>query len=119
MPSRSYLFILLSPLIVLMLGCSGEEAKLPVSGTVMLNGKPLPNVNVMMIRADGMNTVLTTDANGRFSSGGEGETLGVPAGTYKVGIAANTEMDISAVAGTTPPPKVPFAQKYMSQTLLG
>ncbi len=81
------------------MGCGAEEVRLPVSGTVTHSGKPLAEVNVMMIRQDGMNTMVTTDANGRFSSGGEGQVIGVPEGTYKVGVTPKTTVDPSDIAG--------------------
>ncbi len=68
----------------------------------------------MMIRQDGMNTMVTTDANGRFSSGGEGQVVGVPEGTYKVGVTLNTHIDSSDIAALAAPPKVAFAPKFMS-----
>lgn len=107
-------------LIVLTLGCSsGEEAKLPVSGAVTLNGSPLADVNVMMIRDDGLNAMVTTDASGKFSIGGEGQAAGVPAGTYKVGVTPNTAMESSDVAGLAAAPKTSFAPKYMSTDTSG
>lgn len=113
-----HLFLLL-PLIALMLGCSGEEAKLPVSGTVTLNGSPLADVNVMMIRDDGMNAMVTTDASGKFSIGGEGEADGVPAGTYKVGVTVNTKVESAEIAGMVAAPKTAFAPKFMSSDTSG
>ena len=117
---RTCHFFLLLPLIALTIGCSsGEEAKLPVSGTVTLNGSPLADVNVMMIRDDGVNTMVTTDASGRFSIGREGEANGIPAGTYKVGVTPNTTIESSDVAGLTAGPKTSFAPTFMSADTSG
>jgi hypothetical protein len=119
MLSRTIYFVLLIPLIALILGCTGEEAKLPVSGTVTLNGSPIADVNVMLIRDDGVNTMVTTDASGRFSIGDETEAEGVPAGTYKVGVTANTQVESSDIAGMIASPQLPFASKFMSPDTSG
>lgn len=110
---------LLLPLIALTIGCGGGEATLPVSGTVTLDGKPLPNVNVMMIGTDGASTMATTDTSGSFSTGVQENTVGVPAGTYNVGITAKTEPISSDLAGQVKATPAPFAPKYMSADTSG
>ena len=53
----------------LVAGCGGSSV-VPVSGTVKLNGQPLPNATVVFQPTDGANpgpgSVGKTDANGRY-----------------------------------------------------
>jgi len=92
---------------------------LPVSGTVTLDGQPLPGVNIMMIREDGMSVMAKTDSTGSFSKAGTGPTDGIPEGTYKVGVNVFMEIVDGEVAGATPAPKILFDPKYMSADTSG
>ncbi len=97
-------------------GCGGE-AKIPVSGTVLYNDKPLSNVNVIMVRNDGKVAQAVADANGAFGSVTT-ESLGdgAFAGKYKVGItpigAAITPP--ASAADYSAPAKRLFPEKFLS-----
>jgi len=104
-----------------LIGCGGE-AKIPVSGTVLHNDKPLPNVNVIMVRVDGKVAQGVADANGAFSS----MTTEVPgdgaiAGKYKVGITpigSATSQPTSAADYSVPPMRL-FPEKFLSTETSG
>ncbi len=72
---------------------------LPVSGAVTLDSEPLSGVQLLMIRDDGVNATVTTDARGNFSIGNDQTSSGLPAGKYKVGVTLKTESDPSKMIG--------------------
>jgi hypothetical protein len=70
-------------------GCSFEEPRYPVSGTVAIDGVPAGLTMVRFLPAD-PNTdprfagMTMADDNGKFSIGADGKNTGLPAGEYKV-----------------------------------
>jgi len=83
--------ILLLGLVALSVGCS--EQKYPVSGRVQYLDKPLPNVNVVMLRNDGSTATAVTDANGAFAAvTTEMPNDGAFAGEYKIAITPVTSV---------------------------
>lgn len=105
---------LLLGLLLCLVGCG--ETKYPVSGVVKYKDQPLPNVNVVMLRSDGMVATAVTDASGAFANvTTEMPGDGAPLGKYKVSftpVSTVTENPDSADAYAAPP-KPPFPAKYM------
>jgi len=102
-------------------GCGGE-AKIPVSGTVLHNDKPLSNVNVIMVRVDGKVAQAVSDANGAFGS----MTTEVPgdgafAGKYKVGITpiGSAISQPTSAQDYLVQPKRLFPEKFLSTETSG
>jgi hypothetical protein len=70
-------------------GCSFEEPRFPVSGTVAIDGVPAGLTTVKFLPADpnadprfaGM---TMADNTGKFTIGADGKNTGLPAGEYKV-----------------------------------
>lgn len=108
-------FALSLVLLLIVTGCG--ESKIPVSGTVLYNDQPLPNVNVVMIRTDGKVASAVTDTSGNFASvSTDGPGDGALAGEYKVGITpVSTVIDEQTSADDYAiPAKSPIPQSYMS-----
>jgi hypothetical protein len=109
------LYALSLTLLLAITGCG--EPKIPVSGSVLYNSQPLPNVNVVMIRTDGKVASAVTDSSGNFASvttdaPGDGALVG----EYKVGITpVSTAPDEQGSADAYAiPTKSPIPQSYMS-----
>lgn len=108
-------FILILLLLSTLVGCG--EPKIPVSGSVLYNAQPLPNVNVVMIRTDGKVASAVTDSSGNFASvTTDAPGDGALPGDYKVGITpvstvpdSQTSADAYAI-----PTKSPIPPSYMS-----
>jgi len=102
-------------LLVIFTGCG--ESKVPVSGTVLYNSQPLPNVNVVMIRNDGKVASGVTDGNGSFASvTTDAPGDGALPGDYQVVITPVSTVDggDNTVIDYSLPTKSPFPQSYMS-----
>jgi len=89
-------FILIAVVVALATGCDGGKVA-PVSGTVTLDGKPLPNAHVnFQPIAEGMNAAGPgshgkTDANGHYTLEVVGENKnGAYVGKHRVEITAAT-----------------------------
>jgi hypothetical protein len=101
--------------LLIITGCG--ESKIPVSGSVLFNAQPLPNVNVVMIRTDGKVASAITDSSGNFASvTTDAPGDGALAGEYKIGITpVSTVPDAQASADAYAiPAKSPIPQSYMS-----
>ncbi|HBJ36315.1 MAG TPA: hypothetical protein DDZ51_16500 [Planctomycetaceae bacterium] len=101
--------------LLIVAGCG--ESKIPVSGSVLYNAQPLPNVNVVMIRSDGKVASAVTDSSGNFAAvTTEAPGDGALAGEYKVGITpvSNVSEEITSADAYGTPAKSPFPQSYMS-----
>ncbi|WP_148618899.1 carboxypeptidase-like regulatory domain-containing protein [Mariniblastus fucicola] len=83
-------------LVSLQPGCSdGEEARLPVSGTVTLDGQPLADAKVTLMPKDNRRVAnAITDETGRFDS----------ATTFSSGDGALIGEHYVAITPKTPPP---------------
>jgi hypothetical protein len=83
-------FLILPGLIcVVSSGCSFEETRYPVSGTVAIGGAPAGLTVVKFLpsdpNVDSKHAGSTmADSDGKFSIGGDGKNTGLPAGEYKV-----------------------------------
>lgn len=107
-------------LLVVLVGCG--EAKIPVSGSVLYNSQPLPNVNVVMIRSDGRVASAVTDSSGNFASVTTDKPGdGAPVGEYKVSITPVSTVSESPTSADeyAIPQKSPIPQAYMSATSSG
>ncbi len=73
-------------MVVLMLpGCGGSGPKIvPVKGTVTYKGKPVPNLLVLFVNAEGRTSSGSTDENGAFTLRYDSATPGAALGSYKV-----------------------------------
>jgi hypothetical protein len=69
-PHRSTVARVVVLAVLPLLGCGkpGPEGTIPVSGTVALAGKPLPNGAVHFVQEGGSRTVMAKVAAGRFST---------------------------------------------------
>lgn len=77
--------------IILFCGCSGDDRGLaPVSGTVYLNGKPLPNANIIFtpLEENIRVAVGSTDKEGRYKLTSFQTSDGAKIGKHKVSIRA-------------------------------
>jgi len=105
--------------LVVLLGCSGGSDIAPVSGTVTLDGKPLPDARISFQPAAtgeaagrlelGMGSYATTDAEGRYTlRTADTDEAGAVIGTHRVMISdIRTETDEDAGATKAPPPRFP------------
>lgn len=101
--------------VVIISGCGGGDAGpdlVPVTGTVLYQGKPLSGATVTMQPEKGPLANGFTDAEGKFrmSTGGR---AGVPVGNVKVGIKK------SAAAAVTAEPKAMKPEDMMSMQKAG
>lgn len=109
---RRYTILLL---IVVGIGCGSEPTgpeKVPVTGTVSLNGESLPGAVITFIptgKTPGLGGTARSDASGKFvltsARGGEG----APAGEYRVAVSRRLMPDGSPVPADdkTPPIESP------------
>jgi hypothetical protein len=72
--------------IILICGCGDNTGPAKVSGVVTLDGKPLPNTNVIFNPVSSNNLICAggTDANGRYEIYYADRKSGAPVGLYKV-----------------------------------
>jgi hypothetical protein len=80
-------------------GCGGKNGTVPVSGTVTLDGNPLPNAALAFHSADGKGRAATarSGANGEFKISSYGDADGIVPGEYKILVfGANPENQDSA-----------------------
>jgi hypothetical protein len=88
---RSFCFLAVLLLGVLIGGCGGGARMAAVNGQVTYKGKPVPNANVSFTPVEGVGRAATgvTDSNGRYSLGTYLATDGAPVGKYRVHIIAH------------------------------
>ena len=78
-------------LLLAIAGCSGDPPTGAVTGTVILDGDPLPNAIVTFTPlAGGRSTIGTTDTTGTYTLGFRGST-GAPLGDHKVSIISGSD----------------------------
>lgn len=100
----------LGALLLPLVGCgeSGPEGTIPVSGTVALAGKPLPQGVVHFVEADGTRTVVAKVAAGRFS------THLWPA-SYTIAVTGDAQPEsVDMQTGKLIPPQRLVPEKYMA-----
>lgn len=109
--------LFLMPFLLLQLGgCQSRPAGMPelapVSGTVTMDGKPLPNVLVVLRSQQGAVSMSPTDATGRYEAKYLSRYPGAGLGPTSVEI---TGMPASA---EDPTPSVTVPAKYNTATIL-
>ncbi len=125
---------LLAMLLIVASGCSSDAdgpKRVPVSGVVMMNGKPLQAAFVAFHptgSTPGRGGSGETDAEGKFAIGNfetSGLVLGVPEGEYKVtvskqqGVARKPEREGSAAPATVDGPEtIPARFSDLNLTVL-
>src|SRR5688500_5040150 len=98
----------LIPLVLLVAGCGPAGPKIaPVSGTVYMDGKPLPNVGIAFQpigSADnpnpGRGSTGVTDASGRFTLKIDGEIDGAVVARHRVCISSMQKTAIDPETGS-------------------
>ena len=98
-----------------LLGCGkhGPEGTIPVSGTVALAGKPLPNGAVHFVQEGGSRTVMAKVAAGRFS------THLWPA-AYAVAVTGDAQPElVDEKTGKLIPPQRLVPEKYTTASKSG
>lgn len=101
--------------------CAGGPSPVAVSGVVVYQGQPVPNVNVILIGRGNATATGMTGADGRFANMTT-NLLGDGAfpGHYTVGIAPiNTGQDPNAPLTYQVPPPPPFPPKFLSADTSG
>jgi hypothetical protein len=106
---RILLLVIHCSLFILIAGCSGDK-RVPLSGTITLNGEPLPQASVKFIPVDqtiiNTRTGANTDADGKFSLP---KNRGLEPGEYIVSIYATVEYDTKTkelATVETPPTRI-------------
>lgn len=115
--------LLLFALLASLTGCGAGAKVEPVSGTVTLNGKPLPNAVVRFMpkpqedpQAVKMLAMGETDDQGRYTLQVFDGPAGAVVGVNRVTISTAKSIDDGTEEGARTPEKVP--PKYNSQTTL-
>lgn len=85
--------------LVFLLGCGGKGPELPVSGTVTLDGNPVPNVIVRFYPEGDTNPesngFAQTGSDGKYVIVGAKDKKGLVAGKYKVTVSKGTAKSTS------------------------
>ena len=117
----------LACMVLVLSGCggSGNPETHPVSGIVLHNGQPLPNVVVTFYPEKGRSATGRADNNGRFTLTTFEPDDGALPGQHKVTVtpvpeaALEDSSELTAADYEAPAtgPSVPYAQKYLSQEM--
>jgi hypothetical protein len=105
MPSlESYLPFLILPLIV---GCGGAAMeRFPVSGEVLIDGRPLGSGNIRFVPEEGRPSSAAIQSDGRFEltseSVGRTKEIGVAPGRYRVQVASSKIIDDKTIQWNAP-----------------
>ena len=104
-------------------GCGGP-GPVPVKGTVTYNGKPVPNVNVLLIGQDDKRATGTTDASGVFAKlttnmDGDGAVPGEYTVVLSPNTTANQEPTKAEDYAVPDASKQPFPPKFSDVTMSG
>ena len=114
-PHRSTVALVVVLAVIPLVGCGkgGPEGTIPVSGTVALAGKPLPNGAVHFVQEGGSRTVMAKVAAGRFS------THLWPA-AYAVAVTGDAQPELlDEKTGKLIPPQRLVPEKYMAANKSG
>jgi len=114
-PHRSTVALVVVLAVIPLIGCGkgGPEGTIPVSGTVALAGKPLPNGAVHFVQEGGSRTVMAKVAAGRFS------THLWPA-AYAVAVTGDAQPELlDEKTGKLIPPQRIVPEKYMAASKSG
>jgi hypothetical protein len=98
-----------------LLGCSGKSSRVPVAGTVTLDGKPLADASVSFHPRDqtpGLGGQGRTGTDGKYAITPARHADGLDPGDYTVVISRPLRRD-----GSPPPPNVPPIESDARETL--
>ncbi|HWG41679.1 MAG TPA: hypothetical protein VN688_02755 [Gemmataceae bacterium] len=101
-PSRFQWTLILMPALLLLTGC-GSSDTVRVTGTVQRDGKPVPNLIVNFVPAEGRPSWGITDEKGAFMLAHDKKTAGAVRGTHRVYVKYHTrdpKEDIAFHQGT-------------------
>jgi len=108
-------------LILFLVGCRSAPSDLPeiapVSGTVLLNGQPLPNAAIRFQPESGRVSIGETDASGHYSLQYNDTTPGAKIGSHKVSITTYRDNSIPGDINSPPAPEL-LPPRYHEQTEL-
>lgn len=87
-PNNAYSFFLVAIGVSLIVGCGGggDPDVVSVTGTVTMDGQPLPNATVVFISGQGRPSGAITDENGQYELNYTGDQKGARIGTNRVQI---------------------------------
>jgi len=74
---------------VFVTGCSSEPKMVPVSGVVLIDGKPLTHGKIQVAPANARPAFATIGPDGRFTLGTYSADDGIPIGSHPVAIIAH------------------------------
>lgn len=112
-PNRRRVFTGL--LLMAAVGCSSGTPTGDVSGTVLLDGTPLPNAIVTFTPvAGGRSTIGTTDAAGHYTLAFRGEA-GALLGEHKVSITSDSGSQAASVVGEASSDSDAYEQQAMGR----
>ncbi len=107
-----------------LIGCGDDGPRIvPVNGVVTFKGKPIGQINVMFVPADGQGRIAegTSDGSGKFSLQTERPGDGAMMGEYKVSFKFLSESvpDMPGFAGGAKPEPSPIPLKYGDENKSG
>jgi hypothetical protein len=94
--------LLLVAVAVVSAGCDGRPARVPVSGTVLIDGKPLTRGNIKFVPADGRPSAGAIGQDGKFTLTCYDGADGAIPGTHRVQIASNRIISDSKIEWFAP-----------------
>jgi hypothetical protein len=109
MPAVNAGHILLACAVIYIAGCGdGRPSRVPVSGTVLIDGRPLTRGYVKFVPANGRPSVGKIGEDGRFVlTCYDGEDGAIP-GTHRVQVAANRIISSNKIEWFAPPKYADF-----------
>ncbi len=99
--NRLLIFSLLA--LALVAGCSGRPRRVPVSGKVTIDGKPLTSGFIQVVPDNARAAVSRIDSAGHFKLETYGEGDGCVLGTHRVIIVANQTLSPTKTRWLAPP----------------
>lgn len=98
-------------MLILSAGCNRGPQMVPVTGTITLDGKPLPGASVMyVLKAGGPPVTAVTDAQGKYDLATLTPGDGALEGEYQVAVVAYRVAGVSADPASDPSQQLPGAQ---------
>ena len=104
--------------VVLVAGCSdGRPKRVPVSGQVLIDGKPLTSGAVRFIPSSGRPSVGSIDSDGKFTLGCFDRADGVIPGTLRVEVNATESIDDNTTKWLAPKKYASVETSGLSETI--
>lgn len=104
---------------VLVMGCSSGSGRVPASGQVLIDGKPLTTGTVMVAPTDDRPAFGKLDSEGRFTLTTEDEGDGCIVGTHRVTVTATEMVDPNHVRHLIPAHYADLAYSDLTVTVDG